>query len=99
MLIYFFVNLSSNFVNQEQLDPLKRFLRLQGKLTETLTKLYDGLVDNLRTTLKLVLSRKGTCKNHFSEPSMGGIVTIFNKNLACVTSNKFLKSVKQLLHL
>ena len=54
-------------------------LRLQGKLTKTLTKLYDGLVDNLRTTLKLVLSRKGTCKNDFSEPSMGGIATIFKK--------------------
>ena len=55
-----------------------KILRLQGKLTKEVTKLYDGLVDNLRTTLKLVLSRKGTCKNHFSEPSMGGIATIFN---------------------
>ena len=39
-------------------------LRLQGKLTETLTKLYDGLVDSLRTISISDMSRKGTCKNH-----------------------------------
>ena len=40
-----------------------QILRLQGKLTEILTKLYDGLVDNLRTISISDLSRKGTCKN------------------------------------
>ena len=41
---------------------LEHVLRLQGKLTKTLTKLYDGLVDNLRTTLKLVCPGKALAK-------------------------------------
>ena len=74
-------------------------LRLQGELTKTLTKLYDGLVDNLRTILQLICPEKALAKPLLKN-FQWLILQLFSKeNLACVTLNKFRKSVKQLLHL
>ena len=39
-----------------------KILRVQGKLIKTFTKLYDGLVDNLRTKLQLICSGKAVAK-------------------------------------
>ena len=60
------------------MKPLNVFLRLQGKLTKTLTKLYDGLVHNLRTILQLICPEKALAKTLLSKPSMVDIATIFN---------------------
>ena len=54
-----------------------KILSLQGKLTKTLTKLYDGLVDNLRTILQLICPGKALAKTLLRKPSMVDIATLF----------------------
>ena len=58
------------------------FLRLQGKLTKTLTKLYDGLVDNLRTLLQLICPGKALAKTPLRKHSMVDIATIFKRKFS-----------------
>ena len=47
-------------------------------LLKPLTKLNDGLVDNLRAILKLICPGKAFAKSSTQKPSTGDIETIFN---------------------
>ena len=47
----------------------------------------------------IIFPGKALAKTTTQMPSTGGIATFSIENLACVTLNRFRKSVKQLLHL
>ena len=74
-------------------------LRLQGKLTETLTNLYDVLVEQLQTMPNLTCSklipklRKALAKSIHRIIGREILQLLSNQNLACVTLNEFPKSV------
>ena len=75
------------------------FLRLQGKLANYLPSFTTAWLTTCGQFLYLICPGKARAKTTNQEPSVGDSQLISMKILACVTLNKFRKSVKQLLHL